>query len=78
MGSEGPAGGEDVRTDDGIAIQNGGAVRETIVNFGFGSRFEGGKLSVPGGVHIICGEPAMQGSFVDLWEISSRISSRWP
>lgn len=52
-GGDGVVGLEDVGPDDGVTVQDGGAVGEAKVNALLGSGFETGESCLPGRVEVV-------------------------
>jgi len=65
-GGGGGVGLEDVGPDDGVAVQNSGAVGPAVVDVRVGGGFEGGKAGFPGGIDVVGAEAPVQGSLADL------------
>ena len=57
---------ENVGPDDGIAVEDGGAVGQALINILFGGGFEGWELGFPGAVEVISRDAAVEGGFVDF------------
>jgi len=66
LGYVGGVGLEDVGPDDGVAVQDGGAVRAAVVDVRVAGGFEGGEAGLPGRVDVVSGEAAVEGGLADL------------
>jgi hypothetical protein len=67
---------EDVGPDDWVAVEDGVAVGEALVNIGLGRGAEGGEKGFPGGVEVIGGEAATEGGFVDAAAEDAEVGER--
>src|SRR5206468_2957244 len=65
-GGAGGEGLENVGPHYWVAVEDGGAVGETLIDVLFGGGLEGRKLGFPGAIHVVGGNAAVEGGFVDL------------